>query len=244
LRGARPEIWLSDLLIGIVAAGYIVVLPVIMKIRLGILTVVLGGFIFLALSAAGSPTQETVSQQEEDFSWMPIVAGAVDYQKFVVSGPNRVYVARLHRDNPDAFIESSIGQGRLSGGLETVRNMYHRYNEAINYWGPAGRLPSAEPDWGGRNQVVVAINGFFYDFFTGIPQSGQVHSGWFSKYYEVNGEAEGFVWKSNGQAFIGECITQSPSDQKISHLPTNTEILFDGVNRNRKGNELIISTPQ
>src|SRR4030066_309267 len=88
----------------------------------------------------------------EERAWQTIVSG-IQYRLFILPGPYNVYVARLDRKNLQVTIESSIAQGRVSGGLETVRAMAERYEESISYWGE---------QWGGRNQVVVAINGFFY----------------------------------------------------------------------------------
>ncbi|HJS29663.1 MAG TPA: hypothetical protein VJ768_08580, partial [Anaerolineales bacterium] len=209
-----------------------------MKIRIGIFLVVVLALVSIAASLE-PPVQEIADAG--DPVWIPLVEGAIDYQLFLLSDPNKVYVTRMHRDNPNAFIESSIAQGRISGAFETVRGMYFRYDQAINYWDPDLMEPSS---WGGRNRVVVAINGFFFDFGTGIPESGQVYSSWFTKRYEVNGGAEGFVWKSNGQAFMGECIYQDPAQQNFIHIPTQTQVGLNGVNRGRDGNELILFTPQ
>ena len=109
-----------------------------MKLKFSIIAVV---FVAMILIAAGVVPTDTYQAEEDNSPWVEIFPGAVDYQKFIVSGPNRVYVARMHRDNPNVFIESSMGQGRLSGGLETVRNMFYRYEGALNYWPPDGGDP-------------------------------------------------------------------------------------------------------
>ena len=82
--------------------------------------------------------------------WSPVTPG-IDFQVYRVSNPRpvKVYVARMDRSNITTTIESSIAQGKLAEGRETITGMFSSYNQAINYWGES---------WGGRNRVVVAIN--------------------------------------------------------------------------------------
>ena len=68
-----------------------------------------------------------------------------------------------------------------------------------------------------RNQVVVAINGSYFDWNNGIPQGGQVHSGWYSKRYDNMGGWSGFAWKLDRSAFIGECVFHRPEKQFITY---------------------------
>jgi len=166
--------------------------------------------------------------------WHPISDG-IEYREFFLSHPNHLYVARMERNNPNVALESSIAQGRLSGGLETVRNMADRYDQAINYWGE---------DWGSRNQVIVAINGYFYDTETGVPWSGQFHSGWYAKRFDDHQSGSGFAWTLNRDALIGGCIVHRPAKQFITHIPSGSKFLFDDINIPRDQNSLIIYTPQ
>jgi hypothetical protein len=167
--------------------------------------------------------------------WEPVVPGAVDYQKFIAPGPNEVFVARLYRDNPDAIIDSSLGQGRISGGTETVTNMAKRYDQAVNYWGES---------WGGRNEVVVAINGFYYgpdEEPPGVPWSGQVQCGWYAKrFYDYS---SGFAWKLDRTPFIGRCMSHLPEKQLITNDASGA-VEISGINEGRGGNDLILFTPQ
>ena len=55
-----------------------------------------------------------------------VVADGIEYRTFTLSDPNNVYVTRMDRDDPDCIIESSVGQGRLSGGAERVRDQASR----------------------------------------------------------------------------------------------------------------------
>ncbi len=100
------------------------------------------------------------------------VGDGIEFQQFPLPDPNNVYVARMDRENPNVFLESSIGSGDLVKGRETVSAMAQRYDEAINHWNNT---------WGGRNHVVVAINGDYFDPSTGFPQNGMLQSGWYFK---------------------------------------------------------------
>ncbi len=165
--------------------------------------------------------------------WVPVAPG-IDYQLFLLPDPNRVHVARMDRGDPDLFLESAIGDGTLSGGVERVSAMAGRYDDAINFWGQS---------WGGRNDVVVAINGSFYNA-QGIPDRGQLHSGWYGKRFSDFENGSGFVWKLDRTAFVGECVYHPPSKQVITYVSTGEDEKFQGVNIARGTNDLIIYTPQ
>lgn len=166
--------------------------------------------------------------------WRQVGEG-IDYREFYLAGPNHVYVARLDRSNERATIESSIAQGRLSGGLETVRAMAERYDQAVNYWGES---------WGERNQVVVAINGFFYDPQTGIPQSGQVHSGWYARRFDDRQNGSGFAWTLDRRAFIGGCVRHNRNKQVITLLESGETLPLEAINAPRGLDDLVVYTPQ
>ncbi|HUF37132.1 MAG TPA: phosphodiester glycosidase family protein, partial [Anaerolineales bacterium] len=167
--------------------------------------------------------------------WVPVATG-VDYSLFKVAGPNNVHVARMARSNLDLFLETSIGLGRLTGGAERISSQFARYEGAINYWGET---------WGNTNDVLVAINGSFWDDQgIGIPDRGMVQSGWYAKRFTNNESGSGFVWKLSRQAFIGECVFHMPANQLITYAPVaagETE-KFQGVNRQRAANEIVIYT--
>jgi hypothetical protein len=179
---------------------------------------------------AKTPLQEN----DPGLNWYQVQKG-IEYRDFYLADPNHVYVARMERDNPQVTIESSIAQGKLNGGLETVSNMASRYDQAINYWGET---------WGGRNEVVIAINGYFYDTTTGIPWRGQVHSSWYSKRFDDLENGSGFAWTLDQNAFIGGCIRHRPTKQFVTHVPTGQTQFFQGINIPRGEDELIIYTPQ
>ena len=130
-----------------------------------------------------------------------LVGAGVAYKKFHLKDPNNIYVARMDRSDPNVIIESSIGQGRLSGGKEAVSGMALRYEQTLNYWGG---------NWGARNDVVVAVNGSYFEPYTGIPFQGQVHSGWYAKRFDdcqTGSGGSGFSWKLDRSAFIGATIS-------------------------------------
>jgi len=191
-------------------------------------------FLFLALF---TPAERVQSAPDE---WEPVAEG-IDYQEFHLPDPNNVFVTRMQRSNQNVILESSIAQGRLSGGSETVSGMSTRYDGAINYWNQT---------WGNRNQVVVAINGFYFgapEEPPGVPWSGQVHSGWYAKRFWEGESGSGFAWKMDREAIIGECISHPSDKQVVNYIRTGSVIAtqeFQGINVPRQDNQFILYTPQ
>ncbi|UCD30339.1 MAG: phosphodiester glycosidase family protein, partial [Planctomycetota bacterium] len=161
------------------------------------------------------------------YGWTSVGPG-IEYQEFHLDDPNNLFVARMDRSNKNCIIESSIGQGRLSGGTERVSSQANRYDDAISYWGQ---------DWGKRNDVIVAINGDFYDTSTGVPHDGQINSGWLAKRF-FSGS---FEWTLNRDAYIswGTFL-----DQYVTYSDSGTKQLCNDINRLREANEMILYTPQ
>jgi len=174
-----------------------------------------------------------------DAEW-DLIAPGIEFRKFQLPDPNNVFVVRMDRNNTDVTLESSIAQGKLSEGKETVSGMYTRYDQAINFWGGSANPPT----WGMRNQVIVAINGSYFDWIKGIPQGGQVNSGWYAKRFDNMGGWSGFAWKLDRSAFIGECVTHLPEKQLITYPATGNTQRIGGVNEARGANELVLFTPQ
>lgn len=179
-----------------------------------------------------------VGRAQGEDPWEPVAPG-IEFREFNLPTPNNVFVARMDRNNTGVTLESSIGQGRLSGGGETVSGMAARYDGAINYWGQT---------WGNRNQVVVAINGYYYNQFTGVPFQGQVHSGWYSKLFDpcesgaVSGS--GLAWKLDRTLFIGESVTNAKHNIVYIRDGDDPVQVFDGINIPRGENQFILYTPQ
>lgn len=170
----------------------------------------------------------------EGAAWQTIAEG-IQYRAFYLPGPFSVFAARMERSNQQVTIESSIAQGRLSGGLETVRAMVERYDGSISYWGEK---------WGSLNQVVVAINGFFYDPETGIPRSGQVTSAWYARRFDERENGSGFAWTLERAAFIGGCVVHNRGRQLITTIKNGETHPFDNINTPRGENQVILYTPQ
>jgi hypothetical protein len=182
-------------------------------------------------TARAELTQEAADQVD---GWKYIAPG-VDFKPFALPDPNRVYVARMWRSNPTVFLESAVGTGALAQGRETVSGMAERYDQAINAW--AGT-------WGGRNQVVVAINGDYFDPATGYPQNGQIQSGWYSKRYNDFEGWSGFAWASDRSAYIGQCLVSTKGGQFITFTNPDNTLAIDGLNAPRGSDELVVYTSQ
>lgn len=177
------------------------------------------------------------SAQNVADGWVQVGEG-IEYQKFHNNdyGPNDIFVARMDRNNPNVTIDSSIAQGKLASGFETVSGMAARYDQVINYWGQT---------WGNTNQVVAAINGFGFDRDngTGTPWSGQIQSSWYAQRFWERENNSGFVWQLDREAFIGECVYHPPERQIIT-FSSGATLKIDGINVPRGDDELVIFTPQ
>jgi len=201
-------------------------------------------FVILAvlLLLVGNPA---VGAQEAAEPWGDLVAPGIEYREYELPDPVNVFVTRMERSNPQVTLESSIGQGQLSTGGETVTSMAQRYDEAINFWGQT---------WGNTNQVVVAINGFYFGppyEPAGVPWSGQVHSGWYAKRFTELQSVSGFAWNLDRSAFIGECVSHPADKQQVAYFRNDLLIpvpdpyqYFEGINVERDDNEFILYTPQ
>lgn len=110
--------------------------------------------VFMVFAQAAPALAAGPAQGETPQAW-EFVAPGIDYQKFHITNNGRpvdIFVSRMDRSNASATLDTSIAQGRMSGGTETVLGMAARYDQAVNYWGGV---------WGNRNNVAVAINGYF-----------------------------------------------------------------------------------
>lgn len=198
--------------------------------------------LIVVLLSLGAPV---VGAQEAVEAWGEIVAPGIEYREYQLPDPVNVFVARMERNNPEVnlTLESSIGQGRLSGGGETVSGMAQRYDGAINFW---------DQTWGNTNQVAVAINGFYFGppfEPAGVPWSGQVHSGWYAKRFTELQSGSGFAWNLDRSAFIGECVSHPADKQQVAFFRNGLLLpdpyqYFDGINVARDDNEFILYTPQ
>ncbi len=204
-----------------------------MKVRWRLLSCVL--LVSLALGASVSSVQAN--------AWEDIAPG-IAYQEFRLPGPNRAFVARMDIDNPNVTIESSLAQGKLVEGRETVSGMAERYDQAINTWQVAGEASNSASAWGARNQVVVAINGSFFDLETGVPSGGMIQSGWYIKRFGHLGGGSGVAWGRDRSIFVGGCINNERDDLMLTNLYNGETLPIHGINSRRFGNNIILYTHQ
>lgn len=193
------------------------------------------GFVWIpARSVQSSPQWKTNENLNNDEGWK-IIRPGIDFRLFHLSDPRpiNIFVARMHRSNSEVTLESSIAWGQLSYGTERVIDMATRYDQAINYWGQS---------WGGRNDVAVAINGFFFDLETGTPRSGQIHSGWYAKRFQDFESVSGFAWTLNRTTHIGECVEHKPLNQFLTIAQETFKI--HEVNEQREKDKLVLYTTQ
>ena len=164
--------------------------------------------------------------------WTNVGVG-IDYQYFRVGGTNDFFVTRMSRTNIAATIDTSIGLGKQKGALETIPNQANRYDDAITWWGG---------EWGARNEVVVAINGGFYDLSTYEVSGGQIQSGWYSHFFADS--FSGFAWRTNRTPFIGECVTHPANKVYVKFQANGNTMPIEGINRAPAASDVVIFTPQ
>ena len=168
--------------------------------------------------------------------WTNVGVG-IDYQQFVITmsdgKTNRLFIARMAANNTNCIINGMIAQNHVSGAVETVPNQATRYEDAINYWGKS---------WGQRNDVIVAVNGSFFDIGgTDIITGGQACDGWYAKRFDY-GAQTGFVWKFDRSFFIADCLKIVANQQTVTVGGGSRN--YEGINTARGADDLIVYTPQ
>ncbi len=163
------------------------------------------------------------------------VAEGIEFQQFVLPGPNRAFVARMDRSSPNVIVDSTVAQGKLYEGTETVSGMAERYDQSIVGWGSR---------WDATGKVAVAINGIFYDPSTGVPQSGQIQGGWYIKRFEDHGGGIEFGFNRDQEAFIGGCAMHPDDEQWVYFLDRGKKLVLGGINVPQNGRNVVIYTPQ
>jgi len=168
--------------------------------------------------------------------WNPLAVG-IDFQLFHLSRPRPInlFVTRLSRNEVSVTLDSAIAGGSLIAGRETVSNMAARYDQSINYWGE---------NWGNRNRVVAAINGYFFNLSSGEPLSGQIQSGWYAKRFSDYVGDAGFAWNIDRSAAIGKCVYHTERDQFITVLRSGETKKINHLNTTRLLDEMVLYTPQ
>ncbi len=189
----------------------------------------------LAVSLQSALAQAEPDQPEVPDAWTPVAPG-VDFQIFNLTSPRKIqiFVTRADPSNPNVTIDTGIGTGRIAAGRETVLNMALRYDQAINYWGQ---------QWGNRNQVVAAVNGYYFDGATGEPWSGVINSSWHAHRYTPTIGDAGFTWTLDRQAFIGRCVYYVAEKNDVT-FPDGYNPNLSGVNVLRTDESFLLYTPQ
>ncbi len=211
--------------------------------------------IFLFILLVFAPVQFAAADSiiTETDGWQ-VVAEGIEYQKFHLTTPRPidVFVTRMAFDSTIPtynIIDTSIALGKNSGGIETVRDQASRSDQAVNNWGG---------QWGNRNDVVAAINGYFFDNQSasptyGVPWSGQLQSGWYTKRFDDRVGDAGFVWLMTLDPGDGLPRVDPEIESCVYHVEDKQYVLFqndslipylDAVNITPDGEDLILYTPQ
>lgn len=161
------------------------------------------------------------------------MALGIDYRQYALPLPNRVFVTRMDLSQPDVILDTSVAQGSLAQGKETVSSMAARYDGALNAWGGV---------WGPTNRVVAAINGSGYDLATGVPFDGQFQSGWMIQRYAPYSGGSGVVWTRDRQAFVGGCLQYNGTPHTVTLLRTGESAEIDALNAARDDDGLWMYT--
>jgi hypothetical protein len=193
----------------------------------------LAALVSVFLLSGAAPARPT--SEPPDLGWEAAAPG-IAWRRFDLPQPNQVWVARLERGRSNVFIESAIARGQLgpvSSGYktETVTSMADRYDDALNSWGAP---------WSGTNQVVVAINGYFFGS-DGVPWRGQIQAGGYAKRFDDHENGSGFAWKQDGGAFIGGCVAH-PAEKQLITLADGRSRAYDGLNVARGRDQVIVYT--
>lgn len=198
--------------------------------------------ILLLLGWIPVPSVQASQLAQSGTGWTDVAPG-VQYQEFLLPGPVRAYVARMEivdsapSDGITNTLETALGRGVL-GGLETVRGMAARYDDAISFWGQT---------WGNRSNILIAVNGSYFGG-SDTPENGMVQSGWYAKRFTDLGGGSGLAWTLNRQVFIGDCIYHQPAKQVIRIEDSQGVIRWDGTftgtNISRGNDDLVLYTPQ
>jgi hypothetical protein len=181
--------------------------------------------------------------------WEVIVPG-IEYRRFDLPGPVQAFVARMDLANgASREIDSMIASGQFykSGlpyqGRETVSQMVARYDDQINFYYQI---------WGQRNDVVVGINGDYWETvggggYSGRPASGQVQGGWFCRRFDEFAGGSGFFWTIWGVPHLGGDVRNSnltPETHQTVTFADDSVADLTGINIERDSSDLMLYTPQ
>ncbi|MGD8865699.1 MAG: phosphodiester glycosidase family protein, partial [Anaerolineales bacterium] len=163
------------------------------------------------------------------------VADGVEYRPFTLSGPVRAFVARMALDQEDVILEAGLANGTVREGHETVSGIAARYEQTLNAWGGY---------WGNRNDVIVAINGSYFDLESGIADDGLIQSGWYAHLYNDLGGSTGLAWKRDRSMFVGSCAYHNDRVMNFTNLTTGRKHPIDKINNEVREDQIMLLTPQ
>jgi len=169
-----------------------------------------------------------------DSGWQRVAEG-VEYRPYTLAGPVRAFVARMQLDNPDVILETGLANGIVGEGYEPLSAIANRYEDTINAWSGY---------WGTRSDVLVAINGSYYDLETGVAEDGVIQSGWYASQFNDLGGTSGLAWKRDRSLFVGSCVYHREGSQFVRNVTEGVSLPLDGVNHKMRNGEIILLTPQ
>ena len=176
------------------------------------------------------------SPREEAAFAATTLSEGVYFQEFhlpVGGRPVDFFVVRMQRGLPHLTLDVAIADGALAHGRDTVAGMAQAAEGALSTWG--------ERPWG-RNHVLAAVNGYYFDLESGTPWRGVVQSGWYAQRFDDVESGSGFVWTRDGRAFVGGCLYHPAGKQTVTWLASGKTLRFQGVNRPRGKDELVLYT--
>ncbi len=188
-----------------------------------------------------SPSQRTRAADSPLAGAQPsgfVLAEGVYFQKFhlpVDGRPVDFFVVRMAREAPALTLDVALAGGSLREGRDTVAGMAASAEMTLSTWG--------QKPWG-RNQVLAAINGYYFDLESGTPWRGVVQSGWYAQRFDEVESGSGFVWTRDRRAFVGGCLDHPDGKQTLTFLASGKSLRFQGVNRPRGEDELVLYTAQ
>ncbi|GAB4522546.1 MAG: hypothetical protein Fur0018_04450 [Anaerolineales bacterium] len=160
----------------------------------------------------------------------------VYFQQFHLTTGGRpvdFFVVRMARDEASLTLDTVIADGSLTAGRESVAQMAARADGALNAWGGAP---------GGRNRVLAAVNGYYFDLQSGRPWRGVVQSNWYAQRFDEVESGSGFVWTLDGRAFVGGCVHHQPGRQSVAFEDTGAVLRFQDINVPRPDDALVLYT--
>lgn len=169
-----------------------------------------------------------------DSGWQSVAEG-IEYRPFTLGGPIRAYVVRMELEQSELILEAGLANGIVREGYQTVSGIAEHYEDTLNTW---------DGHWGPRSDVIVAMNGSYFDLESGVAEDGLIQSGWYVSQYNDVGGSSGLAWKEDRSIFIGECAYHSPKNQFVRNISTGKRFPLDKINHKVREDQIMLLTPQ